>query len=220
MERMIGDLLDLTQARLAGAIPITRGQTDLKRVCEEVMLEVRTAHGDVVLRWETRGNLVGAWDADRLAQVVSNLLGNAIQHGGGTPVTLAAREDRARWSRSPSITAARRSPPKPCHSSSSRSPGVRPRHATHSLGLGLFIARAIVSAHGGDIEVSSSSDDGTTFTVRLPKCAALLAVLTGGRIDVQMRIVRESSRHIHSARVRNRDVDKNLWIASLLVPSD
>ena len=93
MERMIGDLLDLTQARLAGAIPITRGRTDLQQVCEDVMREVRTAHRDAVLRLETSGNLVGDWDADRLAQVVSNLLGNAIQHGGGTPVTLTARED-------------------------------------------------------------------------------------------------------------------------------
>ena len=66
MERMISDLLDLTQARLAGALPISRGQTDLQQLCENVMREVRTAHRDAVLRLETSGDLVGDWDADRV----------------------------------------------------------------------------------------------------------------------------------------------------------
>ena len=152
MERMIGDLLDLTQARLAGAIPITRGRTDLQQVCEDVMREIRTAHRDAVLRLETSGNLVGDWDADRLAQVVSNLFGNAIQHGGGTPVTLTAREE------GDAVTLAVHNggapiPPEALPFIFEPLARGQAENATgsHSIGLGLFIARAIVSAHGGEI---------------------------------------------------------------------
>lgn len=104
MERIIGDLLDLTQARLGGASPLTRVSTDLQRVCEEVMLESHEANPTVVLRFEHSGSLTGHWDADRLSQVVSNLVGNAIQHGDGTVVTLSPRL-MTRWSARP-LTAA------------------------------------------------------------------------------------------------------------------
>ena len=168
MERMIGDLLDLTQARLAGTLPITRSRTNLQRVCEDVMREVRTAHRNVDLRMDASGDLVGDWDADRLAQVVSNLLGNAIQHGQGSPVTLTARDE------DDSVTLAVHNGGAPI--SAEALPFVfeplargTTDNAGHSIGLGLFIARAIVSAHEGQIDVTSSSDAGTTFTVRLLK---------------------------------------------------
>jgi signal transduction histidine kinase len=170
MERMIGDLLDLTQARLGGAIPLTRVSTDLQRVCEEVMLESQEANPTVVLRFEHSGNLIGHWDADRLSQVVSNLVGNAIQHGDGTVVTLstAAHDEVV------TLRVHNGGPP--------IAPETMPfifeplaRGATdaenggHSIGLGLFIARAIVTSHGGTIEASSSVDLGTTFEVALPR---------------------------------------------------
>lgn len=168
MERMIGDLLDLTRTRLGGTIPLKPQRADLQRVCEEVVLETGTARPEGVLRLETSGNLVGNWDVDRLAQVVSNLVGNAIQHGDGTPVTITAEEEGD----DVSLAVHNGGAPIP--------PNVMPsifeplarggaESGGHSIGLGLFIARAIVSAHGGDISVTSSSDQGTTFTVRLPK---------------------------------------------------
>ena len=117
--------------------------------------------------------LQGDWDADRLTQVVSNLLGNAIQHGGATPVTVTAGED------GDAVTLAVHNGGAPV------SPEALPfifeplargqsenTKGSRSIGLGLFIARAIVSAHGGHIDVTSSSDDGTMFTVWLPKAAA------------------------------------------------
>jgi signal transduction histidine kinase len=139
-------------------------------MCEEALIEIRAGQPDAVVRFEATGDLRGEWDADRLAQVVSNLVGNAIQHGGGTPVTLTARKDGE------SVTLA-------VHNEGAAIPqDVLPfvfeplarghaKQARRSIGLGLFIARAIVSAHGGDIQVRSSPDAGTTFTVKLPKAS-------------------------------------------------
>ena len=116
------------------------------------------------------GDLRGEWDADRLVQVVSDLVGNAIQHGGGTPVTLTGQEQGG----SVALAVHNGGPPIPAEVL----PFVfeplargRAEGAAGSIGLGLFIARAIVSAHGGDIEVSSSAAAGTTFTLRLPKAS-------------------------------------------------
>jgi signal transduction histidine kinase len=168
MERMIADLLDLTRARLGGAIPVRRRPVDLAQVCDEAMLEIQDACPEAVLRLDACGNLRGLWDADRLAQVVSNLVGNAIQHGDGTPITLTAQDEGQ------SVTLA-------IHNGGSPIPAdVLPRifepltraaggPDRRSIGLGLFIARAIVAAHGGEIEASSSPDIGTTFTVKLPR---------------------------------------------------
>ena len=171
MERMIRDLLAVTHVRLGGAIPVKRRPVDLRQLCDEAMIEIRTGQPDAVVRLQADGDLRGEWDPDRLAQVVSNLVGNAIQHGGGTPVRLTAREN------GDSVTLA-------VHNGGPHIPPevvpfvfeplARGRHdnTRHNLGLGLFIARAIVSAHGGRIDVSSSADAGTTFTVTRPKASS------------------------------------------------
>lgn len=168
MERMIGDLLDLTRARLGGSIPLKRRPADLQQVCEEAIIEIRAGQPDALLHWHASGDLRGEWDTDRLAQVVSNLVGNAIQHGDGTPITVTAREQ----GNSVSVAVHNGGPPIPRDVLLSVFEPLARGHdegAGHSIGLGLFIARTIVLAHGGDIQVSSSTDAGTTFTVSLPK---------------------------------------------------
>jgi signal transduction histidine kinase len=170
MERMLGDLLDLTRARLGGSIPLNRRPVDLQQVCDEAVIEIRAGRPDADLRFEATGDLRGEWDADRLSQVVSNLLGNAIQHGGGTPVTLTAHEDGESVSfavHNGGAVIPQDMLPK-VFEPLARGDGAP---AGGSIGLGLFIARAIVSAHRGDIEVHSSADVGTTFTVKLPKAS-------------------------------------------------
>jgi signal transduction histidine kinase len=168
MERMIADLLDVTRARLGGSMPLQRRAADLYALSEEVVTELRASQPEAVVRLQASGDLRGEWDGDRLTQVLSNLLGNAIQHGGGTPVTLTADGDGD----SVRLAVHNGGPPIP--------PDVLPfvfeplarghgENSGRSIGLGLFIACAIVSAHGGDIQVSSSADSGTTFTVTLPK---------------------------------------------------
>jgi signal transduction histidine kinase len=170
MQRMIADLLDLTQTRLGSGIRVVRGPTNLDQVCEDVMLEVQDAYPDAVFRWEKSGSLVGEWDSDRLSQVVSNLVRNAVQHGGGTPVTLSARGENdtvVLLVHNGGIPIAPDTMPfvfEPLVRGPDK--GVK---RSHNIGLGLFIARAIVCAHGGRIEVNSSSTLGTTFTVLLPR---------------------------------------------------
>jgi hypothetical protein len=170
MERMIADLLDLTRVRLGGPIPLTRRPVNLAQLCEEAILELQDAAPDAVLRLETRGDASGHWDADRLAQVVANLVGNAIQHGGGTPVTLTVEDEGTVVT----LAVHNGGGPIPAH--------VLPRvfeplargeggGQSDSIGLGLFIARAIVTAHGGDIQASSSPDAGTTVAVTLPRAS-------------------------------------------------
>jgi signal transduction histidine kinase len=174
MERLIADLLDLTRVRLGGAIPLTRRRADLLQICEDVVTEVRAVHPEAVIEVETAGNLVGEWDVDRMAQVVSNLLGNAIQHGAGTPVTLVVKEGDDAITL---VVSNGGEPIPPEVMPSIFEPLVAHRTgerntAGRSIGLGLFIARTVVAAHGGDIEATSSAESGTTFSVVLPKSQA------------------------------------------------
>ena len=170
MTRMLADLLDLTSTRLGGGIPIARRPADLQQICQEVALEIQTVHPDAPVHCTAEGDLRGEWDADRLTQVVANLLGNAVQHGGGTSVTVVAQglPEEVRLS---VHNEGRPIPPEvqasifePLSRSAPTDMG-----STTSIGLGLFISRAIVLAHGGTITVSSAAGQGTTFEVRLPK---------------------------------------------------
>jgi signal transduction histidine kinase len=111
--------------------------------------------------------VTGKWDADRLAQVVSNLVGNAIEHGGQTPVTVVASERGA----CVRLTVHNDGDPIPAQAQANIfEPLARgASQGTHNLGLGLFIARAIVLAHGGEIGLTSTAASGTTFELTLPR---------------------------------------------------
>lgn len=169
MARMIGDLLDLTMTRLGAGIPLKRSAaTDLWRVCQDVILELQAAHSHAVVRFESSGSVVGDWDADRLAQLVSNLLGNAIQHGDGGPVTLTLTGEPGDIVRLSVHSTGQPIPSDAQHTIFE--PLVRGGSGgADRIGLGLFIARAIVTAHGGQIGVVSTTDAGTTFHVAIPR---------------------------------------------------
>ncbi len=174
MDRMVCDLLDLTRARLTAGIPIRRAPTDLAPICRQVVAELKEVHPHEPLRFAWKGDLHGQWDADRLAQVVSNLVGNALQHGTKeTPVTLIARGD----SNEVVLEVHNEGPPiPPAVTGTLFEPMVHhqpePAGAATSLGLGLFIAEQVVTAHGGKIGFTSTADEGTTFTVHLPRIAS------------------------------------------------
>src|ERR1051326_1151396 len=167
MERMIADLLDLTRTRLGGTIPLTTADADLQSVCEEVLLEIQASHPDRTARFESSGDITGKWDADRLAQVVTNLVVNALEHGANAPVTLVASQSGDNVS----LTIHNEGPPiRPDVQQKMFEPLARGNpDGADNVVLGLFIARAIVTAHHGDIRVNSSDQSGATFEVTLPR---------------------------------------------------
>jgi signal transduction histidine kinase len=130
--------------------------------------QLRPAGGGV--RFTGKGDLTGEWDGDRIAQVLSNLVRNAVQHGGATDlITLAAEDNGSEVL----LEVHNGGPPIPEGVQATMfEPMVRHAgddHKTTGLGLGLYIASQIVLAHGGSLNVKSTEADGTTFAVRLPR---------------------------------------------------
>ena len=167
--RMIRDLLDFTQARVEG-IPIQPQACDLHELLRRVVEEVQSAHPERHLECETVGNGQGAWDCDRMAQVVANLVGNAVQHSPpGTPVRISSRADAGLVFTVHNLGAPIAPEVLPTLFEPFQRGSATGRGTRGSVGLGLFIALQIVQAHGGTIEVASIEAEGTLFTVRLPQ---------------------------------------------------
>ncbi len=176
MTRMISDLLDFTRGRLGGGIPIKPARVDLTNVAAQVIEEIEAAFPGRRVISETRGDAVGRWDRDRLAQLLSNLVSNAVTHGAPeTPVRveLDGSRDGEVVVRVQNANAGNPIPPdllerifEPFRRGTDSGEW---RHERDGLGLGLFIAREITRAHGGSIRVTSDAEGGTTFVVSLPR---------------------------------------------------
>ncbi|HEX8820240.1 MAG TPA: PAS domain S-box protein, partial [Archangium sp.] len=169
--KMIRDLLDFTQARVGG-IPVNPRPLDFHEHVHRVVEEVRLAWPERALEFHASGDGRGAWDEGRLAQVITNLVGNALQHSPpDTPVRVTTRGEAD----GVLLEIHNEGAPIPAELLPTLfEPYQRgPESGTGrgSLGLGLFIARQIVLGHGGGLDVRSSAEDGTTFTVRLPRGA-------------------------------------------------
>ena len=171
--RMVDQLLDFTCARAGSGIPLYFGPVDLLTLAKDVVAELVAANPASTLTLEGTGTTTGSWDADRLAQVLSNLIGNAIQHGvaahgvrvhvdGSRPADVVV-EVHNHGLIAPELLAILFNPFRAARQKRERSRG---------LGLGLYVTRQITAAHGGDVEVTSAEPAGTTFRVRLPRRAA------------------------------------------------
>ena len=172
--RMIRDLLDFTQARLGGGIEIRTEPTDLRTIANQVVEEASITHASRRIVLRASGDASGAWDGDRIAQVLGNLLTNAVTYSTpDTPVNVVIHGERS----DVVLAVHNEGPPIPLD--------VRARifepmqraseqmsSASRSVGLGLYIVRNIVTAHGGTIGIESTEEAGTTFTVRLPRRVA------------------------------------------------
>jgi len=176
IEGMIRDLLDFARGRLGGGIPIKRQPCDLGRICIEQVAEMKQAHPGRAITCEATDNLQGEFDPDRLEQVISNLIGNAIQHGMD-PIRVTAREDGDGMI--VFVHNEGQPIPAPVISEIFEPFHRRAEERTEGLGLGLYIVSEIVSAHGGTISVTSSEGEGTTFTIRWPRRAGRSLSPTG-----------------------------------------
>lgn len=183
MVRLISDLIDFSSSGLGRAMPLNREPVDMELLCREVIDAYRTTHADRVLHFHSDGDVNGVWDVGRIRQVISNLLGNAIQHGSPDgPIALSATSKTtpaASGSADSVVVLSVHNEGAPIP------PDLLPtlfdplkRYATQesvaqrtpgSIGLGLYIVREIVAANGGTVSVTSTAEEGTTFTVFIPR---------------------------------------------------
>ena len=161
---MIRDLLDYTRSSV-GEFPHNPETTDFQHVCDAAIDELRSTHPDRSITREVAGDVSGRWDPGRLQQVISNLVGNALEHssgavsvhieGDGHDVVLSVHNDGE--------------PIPPDVLPVLFEPFQRGDQGPHGLGLGLYIVREVIRRHGGSIDVRSSPDTGTTFVSRWPR---------------------------------------------------
>lgn len=170
MSRMIEQILDLTRTRLAGGLELNREPMDLSEMITNVADELRAAHPSRTVDVRCPP-LCGQWDRDRLEQVFSNLISNAILYGDPSrPITVEGtpQGDVAR------VIVHNYGPPipedlQPVLFNPFRRGERDVRSAkTEGLGLGLYISNEVVLAHGGKIDLLSNVAEGTTFQVTLP----------------------------------------------------
>lgn len=167
MQRMIEQLLDYVRIEHHGAFALDRQACDLSEIVDSAVEETELAFPSRTIEVEHRTRSArGSWDADRLFQVIVNLLGNALQHGTGpVRLTVGSTESTA-W-----LETHNQGPVIPKAMLAELFEAFRQGGASSArggLGLGLYIANQIVRAHGGTIS-ARSGEEGTTFRVELPK---------------------------------------------------
>lgn len=176
MLEMIGTLLDFTNSRFKGGMPIVPVAMDLGEVCRRVVDELLAAEPERTIELDLARDGRGTWDPARMAQVVSNLVANALEHGArhaAVRVSVGGDEDDV------TLTVENRGPPiapellAVMFEPFCRGSALRDASHARGLGLGLYIVREIVDAHGGEITVESTTERGTSFTVRVPRARPL-----------------------------------------------
>lgn len=166
--RMVADLLDFTRVRLAGGIPVRPRPANLREIARKIVDEVRSGAGSRRIDLMVEGDCTGSWDPDRMAQVVANLTRNAVEHGRiDTPVIVRLEG----MDSAVALSVENSSDREPAPGEDLFSPWRERRdHAGDGLGLGLFIVKQVVEAHGGEVAVSFG-DGRFAVRVLLPKRA-------------------------------------------------
>ncbi|NEX61932.1 HAMP domain-containing histidine kinase [Noviherbaspirillum sp. 17J57-3] len=171
MQEIIDNLLDFVRSRSGLGIPVHRTEVDLAVIAEQIIEEFRVSNPGAVIHAVLEGDVRGRWDGARIGQIYQNLIGNAIQYGDGTTVTVStlARDGEAVLIVHNGGTIIPQAVQPHIFDPLRRGP----EHAGNrkNMGLGLYIVREIVIAHHGTIDVTSTEEEGTTFTVRLPRQA-------------------------------------------------
>ena len=174
MNYLVADLLEFARVGFGEGIPVRRAPMDLSSLAHEVVAEVRAAYPDTEFQTSITSDLRGEWDRDRLFQAFTNLVSNAVQHGSeGSAVRVTAGAEGSDVILSVNNQGRRIGEEQLARlfqGINKQQPAPDERDRRH-LGLGLYIVDKIVSAHDGRIQVESTDEEGTTFTLRLPRSA-------------------------------------------------
>jgi signal transduction histidine kinase len=166
MERLIQQVLAFAVARVKGSIPVSLADADLLTVARQCVADLDARAAERV-RIDLTGDPKGRWDPDRMAQVISNLVGNALQHGSREG-TISLRIDGTEPDRVVLSVHNAGSIPDDARGDLF-SPFKAHAKSARGTGLGLYIVSLIVQAHRGTLDVASSPEHGTRFDVRLPR---------------------------------------------------
>jgi signal transduction histidine kinase len=160
MGRMIGQVLDFTRTRLGAGLVLLRSRVDLDAMAQDAVAEAELAHPDRLVRYARRGEALGRWDRERLRELLTQLLDNALRHGDPKrPVDVQVRDEGEQVV----LEVRNQGAPIPAEALPALFDPFRQER------LGLYIAREIALAHGGSLDVRSTAREGTSFQVRLPR---------------------------------------------------
>lgn len=173
MSKLINDLIDFTRTHLGPGIPIQPRRVNLVPICKQIVTELGIFNPEKIVELRVPTKLDAILDDGRVAQMLSNLIGNALQYGEGDPIKVSATatDDEI------AIEVSNQGPIIPPDKIAdifepmarvANNIGTDDVERAH-LGIGLFIAREIVHAHGGQISVASNAADGTTFKITMPR---------------------------------------------------
>ena len=174
MARLIHQLLDFTRASFTGDLVLEKMPVDLAELCLPLVKESELTDPDHPVRCDVFGDVSGVWDPSRLGEALSNLIGNAARHGRpNTPIDILLRDEGS----DVLVEVHNEGEPIPENVlpelfTAFRGGTGQKRDISKTgagLGLGLFITKEIVRAHGGEICARSSEQQGTTFSMRLPR---------------------------------------------------
>jgi signal transduction histidine kinase len=178
MDLMIQDLLDFTRSRLGTQLPMKAGPANLEEVGRQAVDELTALNPHIPIVIRTSGDLAGQWDRERVMQLLSNLLDNAIRHRAGEePVTVELSGEDHRVSISVHNVGQVVPPGEqevifdPLRRGINREANPPAGASSAGLGLGLYIARQIALAHGGDVRLTSTAQTGTRFVATLARVA-------------------------------------------------
>ncbi|MEZ0225675.1 MAG: ATP-binding protein [Alphaproteobacteria bacterium] len=173
LTKLVSDLIDATRVHLGKGLPIEPVPMDMGDTVRQTVMEAKAAQPSKTISVETKGKLEGIWDASRMRQVFSNLINNAQQHGSAdSQIEVHVHEEQE----GVTLSVHNQGTPIPVKDVAAlfdpltRGEGEKQLGSeTKSLGLGLYIVKQIVTAHGGTLDVTSTKEEGTTFFAWLPR---------------------------------------------------
>ncbi len=173
LDHMVKDIIDFTRGRFGEPMRIIRVRADLRTVIRDIISEIQCANPAAMINLSAADACAGEWDSERLSQLLWNLVTNAIQHVKAKQVDVKVETEKDQV-----LIAVHNEgqPIPPDFLASIFNPLMREgnsdRHPA-GLGLGLFICKEIVKAHGGTIVATSTWQAGTTFAVRMNKSGTM-----------------------------------------------